>query len=80
LIKSAYGQIGDRRILFLLAYKYHLRDVILTNYRTNVKLGFKEYKKVPLPDSLHNYVNVKILSDSRIDKSDKIREIYLNLL
>jgi tetrahydrodipicolinate N-succinyltransferase len=80
LINSAYGQIGERRSLFLLGHHYHMRDVMITNYSTKAKLDFKEYKKVPLPDSLQKYVKNKIITDSRIEESDKIRQIYLNLL
>jgi hypothetical protein len=80
LIKSTYGQIGERRIIFLIAYNYYIRDLTMKKYRTRVKLDFDKYNKVPLPHSFYKHIQEIVLKNTLVKEHKEISNLYLELL
>jgi hypothetical protein len=75
-----YGQTGERKKIFLLAHYYHLRNIMMINYRTKVKINYNLYDYVPLPENFYYHIKENQLTNPFVINSDKQKNIYINLI
>ncbi len=80
MISQTYGQSGLRKTLFLIGFNCYLRELTITGFKQTEKLSFKDFDKVPLPETFVNQIKQNVLTNYKICNNPKIRELYDKLL
>lgn len=80
MVKLTYGQMGHRREMFLLAYTYHLKNIMMSQRKKLPKIDFDKFEKVPLPESLFQHIEKNQLNNPLVQKSEIMVRLYKSLI
>jgi hypothetical protein len=86
LINLTYGQVGDRRLIFLMSHYYHCTDIIVAQYKQKVKFSLEKIDEnsndvvVPLPVAFHNHIINNQLTNPHVLNSEFLLKTYKKLI